>query len=279
MGPLKISQIAARLAGLVLSLAVGSASAFPPYNMPKGVTDISHDVYNLHMLIFWICVGIGVVVFGAMLYSIIRHRRSKGFKAAQFHESTTVEILWTIVPFVILVAMAIPATKTLIAMEDTSDSDLTIEVTGYQWQWHYNYLEQGISFYSRLATPETQILNLAPKDNGYLRTVDNEMVVPVGKKIRILLTSNDVIHAWYVPAFAAKKDAIPGFINSIWTEINKPGVYRGQCAELCGRDHAYMPVVVRAVTQAKFDEWVKAQKGASQAGRETANDKLASKES
>lgn len=261
MARLKFKQAAVWLAVFLLPVMTGAAAALPASNMPRGVTEISHEVYGLHMLIFWICVGIGAVVFGAMLYSIIRHRRSKGFKAAQFHESTTVEILWTIVPFVILIAMAIPATQTLIAMEDSGNSDMTIKVTGYQWQWHYDYLDQDVEFYSRLATPRSQIFNQEEKSEHYLLEVDNEVVVPVGKKIRLLLTSNDVIHSWWVPELAVKKDAIPGFINQIWTRIDEPGVYRGQCTELCGRDHAFMPIVVRAVEQAEFEKWVQSQKG------------------
>jgi cytochrome c oxidase subunit II len=260
MGPMKIRRTAAWLAGVLLPLIAGAAAALPPSNMPVGVTGISHEIYDLHMLIFWICVAIGVVVFGMMLYSIIRHRRSKGFRASQFHESTTVEILWTIVPFLILIGMAIPATKTLIAMEDTSDSDMTIKITGYQWQWHYDYLDEGVSFYSRLATPRAEIYNETDKSKHYLLEVDNEVVLPINKKIRFLVTSNDVIHAWWVPAFGVKRDAIPGYINQIWAEIEKPGIYRGQCTELCGRDHAYMPIVVRAVRQAEFDKWVQAQR-------------------
>jgi cytochrome c oxidase subunit II len=272
MSPSRLSRVSGRLAGLMLALFTSVAAALPPSNMPRGVTEISHEVYDLHMLIFWICVAIGVVVFGVMLYSIIRHRKSKGFKAAQFHESTAVEILWTIVPFVILIAMAIPATQTLIAMEDTSDSDMTVKITGYQWQWHYDYLDHGISFYSHLATPREHIYNQAEKGNHYLLEVDKELVLPVGQKIHFLLTSNDVIHSWWVPALGFKKDAVPGFINGLWTEINKPGVYRGQCGELCGRDHAFMPIVVRAVEQAKFDKWVQAQKGGNkQGGRSTAD--------
>jgi cytochrome c oxidase subunit II len=256
----RLNQTAVRLAGLVLSLTAGAAAALPPTNMPVGVTDISHQIYSLHMLIFWICVAIGALVFGAMLYAIIRHRHSKGFKAAQFHESTTVEMLWTIVPFVILVAMAIPATQTLIAMEDTSGTDMTIKITGYQWNWHYDYLDQDIGFYSSMATPQAEILNQADKNPHYLQEVDNELVVPVDTKIRLLLTSNDVIHSWWVPKLGFKKDVVPGFINQMWTKIDKPGVYRGQCGELCGRGHAFMPIVVRAVPQAEFDQWVQIQK-------------------
>lgn len=267
MALLKLARAPAWLAGLMLPAMTGTAAAWPASNMPKGVTDMSHEIYDLHMLIFWVCVAIGVVVFGAMLYSIVRHRRSKGFKAAQFHESTTVEILWTIVPFVILIAMAIPATQTLIAMEDTSKSDITVKITGYQWKWHYDYLGEDIDFFSTLATPRTQIYNQTEKGENYLLEVDNELVLPVGKKIRFLLTSNDVIHAWWVPDLAIKRDAIPGFINEMWTRINEPGVYRGQCVELCGRDHGFMPVVVRAVEQAEFDKWVQAQKGGNKGGQ------------
>jgi len=260
----KFDQAVAWLAAILLPVMSGSAAALPASNMPRGVTAISREVYGLHMLIFWICVAIGVVVFAAMFYSIIRHRRSRGYKAAQFHESTTVEILWTIVPFVILVAMAIPATQTLIAMEDTSNPDMTIKITGYQWKWHYDYLDHKVDFFSTLATPRAQIFNQEDKGENYLLEVDNEVVVPVDKKIRILLTSNDVIHSWWVPELAVKRDAIPGFINQVWTRIDEPGVYRGQCTELCGRDHGFMPVVVRAVEQAEFDKWVQSQKGGGQ---------------
>jgi cytochrome c oxidase subunit 2 len=257
----KLNQAAAWLLGLALSMMAGAAMALPPSNMPKGVTDMSHEIYDLHMLIYWVCVAIGVVVFGAMLYSIIKHRQSRGAKAAQFHESTTVEILWTIVPFAILVVMAIPSTKTLIAMEDTGDSDMTIKITGYQWKWHYDYLDEDIDFFSTLTTPRTQIYNQEDKGQHYLLEVDNELVLPVDKKIRFLLTSNDVIHGWWVPDLAVKRDAMPGFINQMWTKINEPGVYRGQCVELCGRDHGFMPIVVRAVEPAEFDKWVQDQKG------------------
>jgi cytochrome c oxidase subunit 2 len=264
MALVKRAQTAAWLAGLTLALITEVAAAWPRSNMPEGVTGISHQVYGLHMLIFWVCVAIGVLVFGFMLYSIIVHRKSKGFKAAQFHESTTVEILWTIAPFVILVMMAIPATQTLIAMEDTSDSEMTVKITGYQWKWHYDYLDENIDFFSTLSTPRAQVYNEEEKGKHYLLEVDNELVVPVNQKIRFLLTSNDVIHAWWVPDFGIKRDAVPGFINEMWTEIDKPGIYRGNCTELCGRDHAYMPIVVRAVKQADFNKWVKAQKSGKQ---------------
>ena len=235
---------------------MGVASAGQPINMPVGVTDISEKVFNMHMIAFWLCVAIGVVVFVAMFYSILMHRKSRGAEPATFHESTTVEAIWTVIPFIILVGLAVPATKTLIQMEDTSDFDLTVKVTGYQWLWHYEYVDQGVDFYSALKTPRSQINNEDQKSENYLLEVDNELVLPVGKKVRFLITSNDVIHSWWVPEFAVKKDAVPGFINEAWTKINQAGIYRGQCAELCGRDHGFMPVVVKAVPQAEFDNWL-----------------------
>ena len=228
--------------------------------MPQGVTAISHDVYHLHMLIFWICVAIGVVVFGVMFWSIYHHRKSRGAVPAQFHESTLVEVLWTIVPMMILIGMAVPATGTLVRMYDARDAELTVKVTGYQWRWQYDYLDDGVKFFSTLSTPQAQIRNLAAKGEHYLLEVDNPLVVPVGKKVRILTTAADVIHSWWVPELGWKKDAIPGFINEVWTQIEKPGVYRGQCAELCGRDHGFMPIVVKAVPEAEFRQWLEQMK-------------------
>lgn len=225
------------------------------YNMTRGATDISHQVYDLHMAIFYICCVIGAIVFALMFWSIIYHRKSKGAKAEQFHGSLKIELLWTAIPVVILVVMAIPASKTLIAMEDASKADLTVLVTGSQWKWHYKYMEYPIEFYSMLATPREQIDNLAEKTELYLRDVDKPLVLPTGKKIRFLVTADDVIHAWWVPAFAIKKDANPGFINETWTKVDKPGIYRGQCAELCGKDHGFMPVVVDVRTPEEFDRW------------------------
>ena len=245
-----------------VGLVVGADVTKAEYalNMTQGVTPISHDIYDLHMLIFWICVAIGIVVFGAMIYSIVNHRKSKNAIAASFHESTTVEIIWTVIPFVILVFMAIPATKTLLALEDTRDAAMTIKVTGYQWKWKYDYLDEDISFFSSLSTGRDEIANKTAKGEHYLLEVDNPVVVPINKKIRFLMTSNDVIHSWWVPALAVKQDAIPGYINDSWAEIKTPGVYRGQCAELCGKDHGFMPVVVIAKTEAEYQEWVVAQK-------------------
>jgi len=245
----------------ILSIASSSTLAASQYNMTRGVTPISHDVYTLHMTIFWICVAIGVIVFGVLIYSLINHRRSKGAVAANFHESLKVEIAWSIIPFVILIGMAIPATKVLINMEDDSEADVNIKIVGYQWKWKYEYLDEGISYFSTLSTPQEQIQNLKPKDKWYLLEVDKPLVVPIHKKIRFLVTANDVIHSWWVPAFAIKRDAIPGFIHDAWARIDKPGTYRGQCAELCGAGHGYMPIVVIAKTQQDYAKWVAEQRG------------------
>ncbi|KHT65260.1 cytochrome B559 subunit alpha [Photobacterium gaetbulicola] len=239
-----------------------------PLNMTQGVTEVSQRVFDLHMTIFYICVAIGLVVFGVMFWSIIHHRKSKGAVAASFHESTKVEILWTVIPFVILIIMAVPATKTLLAMEDTTQADMTIQVTGSQWKWHYSYFGEDVEFFSLLATSPAQIANEREKRSNYLLEVDRPLVLPVGKKVRFLITSQDVIHSWWVPDFAVKKDANPGFINEAWTRIDEPGIYRGQCAELCGKDHGFMPVVVIAKPQAEYEEWLQTTKVAQQQARE-----------
>ncbi|RJF38157.1 cytochrome c oxidase subunit II [Pseudoalteromonas gelatinilytica] len=241
---------------LILLAPVQFALANSQFNMRKGVTDISNNVYELHMTIFIICCVIGIIVFAVMFWALIHHRKSKGAKPAQFHESTKVEILWTAIPFVILIAMAVPATKTLIAMEDASKADITIKVTGSQWKWHYEYMGEDIAYYSILATPKDQIDNQAEKTEHYLLEVHKPLVLPINKKVRFLMTSDDVIHSWWVPDFAVKKDANPGFINEAWTRINEPGVYRGQCAELCGKDHGFMPVVVKALPEDEFANWL-----------------------
>lgn len=252
------------------------------YNLPVGVTDISENVYQLHMTIFMICCVIGVIVFGIMFWAIIHHRKSKGAKPAQFHESTQVEIIWTAIPFVILIVMAIPATKTLIAMEDTTKADLTIKITGSQWKWHYEYLQHDYGFYSILSTPREQIENKHEKSDIYLLDVDKPLVLPKDKKIRFLMTSDDVIHSWWVPEFAVKKDANPGFINEAWTRINEVGVYRGQCAELCGKDHGFMPIVVEVKEPAEFDAWLASEKTllakAQQVEKASLNDVLSKEE-
>ncbi|WP_434999362.1 cytochrome c oxidase subunit II [Vibrio scophthalmi] len=254
-------------AWLWLTLKVGAAiSAFsasaeePVLNMTQGVTQISGQVYDLHMLIFYICCAIALIVFGAMFYSIFKHRKSKGAVAAHFHESTKVEIIWTVIPIIILIAMAIPATKTLVAMEDTTQSDLTVKITGSQWKWHYSYFGEEVEFFSLLATSQKQIDGIEAKGAHYLLEVDNPLVLPINRKIRFLMTSDDVIHSWWVPDFAVKKDTIPGFINEAWTRIDKPGVYRGQCAELCGRAHGFMPIVVHAMEEDDYDAWLSDQK-------------------
>ena len=259
-----IKKMGAWTTGLVLAGMAGSAAALPPSNLTQGVTEVSKTLFDLHMLVFWISVIIGIGVFAVMFYSIFKHRKSKGHKAAQFHESTLVEVVWTVIPFVILIGIAIPATKALILIEDISGADMTVKVTGYQWKWGYDYLDEGVSYYSNLKTSRSQIYGQEDKGENYLLEVDNEVVLPVGKKIRFLITAADVLHAWWVPALAVKQDAIPGFVNEAWTRIEKPGIYRGQCAELCGRDHGYMPIVVRAVEQEEFDAWVAEQKKLAQ---------------
>ncbi|OGA26139.1 MAG: cytochrome c oxidase subunit II [Betaproteobacteria bacterium RIFCSPLOWO2_02_FULL_67_26] len=240
-------------------LAAGTALA-NQYNLQPPQSIIAREIYDLHSLIMWIIVGIFVVVFGFMTYAIVMHRKSIGHEASQFHEHVGVEIAWTIIPFIILVLMALPATKTIISMKDTSSPDITIKATGYQWKWGYDYLQEGISFYSTLSTPREQIENQAPKGENYLVEVDNPVVVPVGKKVRVIITANDVIHAWWVPALGIKQDAIPGFVRDTWFKADNPGIYRGQCAELCGKDHGFMPIVVEAVSPEQYASWVAEQK-------------------
>ncbi|MCH9770665.1 MAG: cytochrome c oxidase subunit II [Gammaproteobacteria bacterium] len=251
-----IAQFLGLLALLLISLPSFAEQGIHYFNMTEGVTPISRDIYDLHMTIFWICVAIGVVVFGVMIYSLIHHRKSKGYQAAQFHGSVKLEIVWVVIPFLILVAMAIPATIVLMRMDDDSHADINIKITGYQWKWKYEYLDQGISFFSNLSTPQSQIKNKTKKGKWYLLEVDKPLVLPIHKKIRFLVTSNDVIHSWWVPALGIKRDAIPGYIYQAWARIDRPGIYRGQCAELCGAHHAFMPIVVVAKTQEGFDKWV-----------------------
>ena len=260
------SKLAVALAGvsalaLYSSMAVGSK-----YNLPEPQSVIAKDIYDQHIVLLWICLVIFIGVFGVMFYSVLKHRKSLGYKAANFHHSTAVEIVWTVIPCLILVVMAWPATKTVIAMKDTSSPDMTIKATGYQWMWGYDYLQgegEGISFFSKLSTPRAQIENKAPKGEHYLLEVDNRVVVPVGKKVRVILTANDVLHAWCVPALGIKQDAIPGFIRDTWFTADKPGIYRGQCAELCGKDHGYMPIVVEVMEADEYSKWVTAQMSAS----------------
>ncbi|MFM8354737.1 MAG: cytochrome c oxidase subunit II [Gammaproteobacteria bacterium] len=242
-----------------MSAAVSSSAQADELNLRQGITEISREVYDLHMLIFWICVAIGVVVFGAIFWSIIHHRKAAGYVPAKFHENTRLEILWTIIPTLILIGMAVPATKTLIQMYDTGGQDLAIEVRGYQWRWQYKYLDEDLNstfgFFSSLATPQAEILGQSAKGEHYLLEVDNPLRIPANRKVRFLLTAEDVIHAWWVPDFGIKRDAIPGILNDLWTIAPEPGIYRGQCTELCGKDHGFMPVVVQVMPEAEYDAW------------------------
>ncbi len=235
------------------------------YNLQTPQSEVARDIFDLHILIMWVCVGIFVVVFGVMFYSIWKHRKSVGHQPAQFHENHKLEVVWTIIPFAILVGMAIPSTKTVLFMRDVSDPDMTIKVTGYQWKWEYDYPQDGLKFLSTLSTPRDQINNQAAKGEHYLLEVDNPMVVPVGKKVRLMLTANDVIHSWWVPAFGIKQDAIPGYIKEAWFKAENVGTYRGVCAELCGKDHGFMPIVVEVKSQADYDKWLADQKAAKAA--------------
>jgi len=265
-----LNNVALRI--FMLFLVTESARAEYPLNLTQGVTPISREVYDLHMIILIIVTVIGIAVFAVMFWSIFHHRKSKGAVAQQFHHNTLVEIVWTIIPVVILVAMAVPATKTLIKMEQTSDADMTIKVTGYQWKWKYDYIEDGVSFFSSITQDSynaSQKLEGDPNAlENYLLEVDNPVVLPVNKKVRILTTAADVIHAWWVPALGWKRDAIPGFINDNWTIIEEPGTYRGQCAELCGKDHGYMPVVIKAVEEPEYQAWLAEMKLAQAAKEE-----------
>ncbi|MFZ9583784.1 MAG: cytochrome c oxidase subunit II [Pseudohongiellaceae bacterium] len=241
-------------------------------NMTEGVTALSAETYSLHMLIFWICVAIGVLVYGVLIYSMIAYRKSKGAVPATFNHNTTAEIIWTVIPFLILIGMAVPSTRVLTQIYDSSDSDLDIMVTGYQWRWQYRYLADDgaeVTFFSNLATPPEQYENYegslaAEKGENYLLEVDEPLVIPAGKKVRFLLTSADVIHSWWVPDFSVKKDAIPGFVNESWVRVEQPGLYRGQCTELCGRLHGFMPIVVEVKEQADFDAWYAERQAAAQ---------------
>lgn len=271
----KVTAILVWVSTLILYPSVAAAeklSELSTINLPAPKTAIATEMYDLHMFIMWVCVFIFIGVFGTQLYSIINHRKSKGYKAANFHHSTTVEVIWTVIPFMILIAMGYPATQTVIDMKDTSTPDITIKATGYQWQWGYDYLTgegEGISFFSKMSTPREQIRNKAPKGENYMMEVDNNMVVPVGKKIRIITTANDVIHAWSVQQLGVKQDAIPGFIRDTWFKAEKPGIYRGVCSELCGKEHAFMPIVVEVMEHDKYSQWVAAQQ---QQSAETAVD-------
>ena len=251
--------------GLVGLVMANTANAELGFNMPRGVTDLSKETFELHMMVFWWCVAIGIVVFGVMIISLIKHRKSKGVEPATFSHSMTAEVIWTIIPVVILLIMAVPAAETMIKLEDSRDPDISIVATAYQWKWHYKYQDEGIEFYSSLARPSVDARRLESgvdvnSVDNYLLDVDRPVVVPVGAKVRLLLTSNDVIHSWWVPDLSIKKDAIPGIINETWFRAEEVGTYRGQCTELCGKDHGYMPVVVEVVEQDAYTAWVDARK-------------------
>ena len=252
------------IAGSALALLPALALAGYEVNIPKPATPISQQIYGLHMEIMYICLSIFVVVFGVMFYSLFAHRKSKGAVAAHFHENTTVEVVWTVIPFLILALIAFPATKTVLAMKDASNPDMTIKITGYQWMWQYEYLNDGVKFYSLLSTPRDQIGS--PEEHGkvtnehYLLETNNNIVVPTGKKIRLLITANDVIHGWYVPQLGVNQYGIPGFIKDAWFQAEAPGVYRGQCSQICGKEHGYMPIVVEAKSPDDYAAWVKEQK-------------------
>ncbi len=261
----------ASLAGLSSMLLSASAQADYQLNMTESVTPIGQQLYDLHMLVFWICVIIGVAVFGVMGWSILHHRKSKGVEAANFHESTTVEVVWTVVPLLILIGIAIPATATLIDLENAEEgAEITVQVTGIQWKWKYTYLDEDISFVSNLAQSSRDMMDDPTGNENYLLEVDEPLVLPVGKKIRFLMHADDVIHSWWVPELAVKQDTIPGFINDTWALIEEEGTYRGQCAELCGKDHGFMPIVVEAVSEEKYLEWVAMKKEAAAAAASAA---------
>ncbi|HET8707581.1 MAG TPA: cytochrome c oxidase subunit II [Pseudomonadales bacterium] len=269
-----VRKLCALTVSACLAIAAQPAIAAWQLDLTEGVTQVSRDVYALHRIMLWICVVIAIIVFGAMFYSILQHRKSKGVKPAHFHENTAIEILWTVIPFLVLIAMAVPATRTLLSMADSGNADLTIRVTGSQWKWHYEYLDYKgdnslkLGYLSMLSTPSSQYDNhngpafpgkekaLEGKGEHYLLEVDKPLVIPTGEKVRFLITSDDVIHAWYVPAFSIKRDAVPGFVNEQWTRVDKEGIYRGQCAELCGKDHGFMPIVVEAKNPEDFKRWL-----------------------
>jgi cytochrome c oxidase subunit II len=259
-----------RVVGAVSALASAVASADWKMNLQTPNSAVAEQMFHLHTLITVICAVIFIAVFGVMFYSLYKHRKSVGHKAANFHENATVEVIWTVIPFLILLVMAWPATKAVLDMRDSSAPEMTIKVTGYQWKWGYDYIHDGFGYVSTLATPLAQIKNQETKGENYLLEVDNPLVVPVGKKVRVLITANDVLHAWWVPALGVKQDAVPGFIRDAWFRADRPGIYRGNCAELCGKEHGYMPIVVEVKTQADYDKWLTAQKDKYGVGKTTA---------
>jgi len=245
---------------LVAGGAVADEATWNSLNMPKGVTEVSQAAYDIHMIMIWICTVIGVAVFGFMFYVMFAHRKSKGVTPANFHENLTVEILWTIVPALILIVMAVPATTALLKVYDTENPDIDIKVTGYQWKWQYEYIGEGVKFMSELRTPQDEIYGRAPKGEHYLREVTEPLVIPTNKKVRFLITGNDVIHSWWVPDFAVKRDAVPGLFTAAWAKTDQPGIYVGECTELCGKGHAFMPIVVEVKEEAEYDKWMAAKK-------------------
>ena len=277
---MRVTKVIPALAGFAGLAASGSAQAVAWY-FQSPASKMAGDIDWLHQVVMWLIIAIFVAVFGAMFYACYAHRKSRGHKAEQFHENTLVELIWTVVPAIILVAIAWPATKVVIAQKDTSASDITVKVTGYQWKWGYDYVKgegEGISFLSTLATPRAQIEGREPKGENYLLEVDNEMVVPIGKKIRVITTAADVIHAWWIPAFGAKQDAIPGFLRDIWFRPEQIGTYHGQCTELCGKEHGFMPIVVRVVSAEDYTKWVGERKQAMAALADDPNKKWDVKE-
>ena len=282
---MSIKQLVKTLSVAVLALLSPALLAQNQVNMAKGVTEVGAQIYDLHMLILGICVVIGVGVFAVMFYSIIFHRKSRGVQPAQFHESTKVEIAWTVIPFLILIGMAVPATSTLLEAYNSDDAEIDILITGYQWKWKYEYLDENgdnVAFFSNLATSQEEIYNTEAKGDDYLLDVDEPVVIPVDTKVRFLVTANDVIHSWWVPEIAVKKDAIPGFINEAWTKVPTEGIYRGQCTELCGAYHGFMPIEVHAVSREEYDAWLAAKRAdkvakAAAAAQELSLDELMAK--
>lgn len=263
-------NIRSALPTITISLSATSAYADFQFNLQPAVTPIATEIYDLHNLILLVCLAIFIVVFGVMFYALYKHRKSVGHSPAQFSHNTKLEVVWTIIPFFILVGMAYPTTQTILRMKTVENTDMSIKVTGRQWYWEYEYMDAGVNYISNLATPRDQIDNKAAKTPHYLLEVDQPMVVPTGKKVRLLLTASDVIHSWWIPAFGVKQDAIPGFINEAWFQVDKPGMYRGQCAELCGVGHGFMPIVVEAKPQEEYDAWLKNQKAQLAATAEAA---------
>ncbi len=245
---------------LAMAGGVSAESTTRQLNMPQGVTEVSQAAYDIHMIMMWICTVIGIAVFGFMFYVMYAHRKSRGAVAANFHENHVVELIWTIVPALILIVMAIPATTALLKVYDTENADIDIKVTGYQWKWQYEYIGEGVKFMSELRTSQDEIYGRAPKGEHYLREVTQPLVIPTGKKVRFLITGNDVIHSWWVPDFGVKRDAVPGLFTAAWAKTDVPGTYVGECTELCGIGHAFMPVVVEVKEEAEYNEWLAGKK-------------------